>query len=112
MGTPNTTPALTLRSDYVVVFPDDVSIKLSPKVYQLLSLLHAAGEKGTTRHSLFHTLWPETNVCSKTLDVHMSKLRRMIGAHGLQIELFQPSTYRLVQKDDTARAAANDDQAA
>jgi len=58
---------------------------LTAKEYRILSLFLQAPEHIVPRRSLVLTLWKDINVSEKTLDVHLSNIRRKITALGLTI---------------------------
>jgi DNA-binding response OmpR family regulator len=61
------------------------SSELTAKEYRILSLFLQAPEQIVPRRSLVLTLWKDINVSEKTLDVHLSNIRRKISSLGLTI---------------------------
>jgi DNA-binding response OmpR family regulator len=61
------------------------SSELTAKEYRILSLFLQAPEHIVPRRHLVLTLWKDINVSEKTLDVHLSNIRRKIAALGLTI---------------------------
>lgn len=61
------------------------SSELTAKEYRILSLFLQAPEHVVPRRHLVLTLWKDINVSEKTLDVHLSNIRRKIAALGLTI---------------------------
>lgn len=61
------------------------SSELTAKEYRILSLFLQATEQTVPRRHLVLTLWKDINVSEKTLDVHLSNIRRKIAALGLTI---------------------------
>ncbi len=61
------------------------SSELTAKEYRILSLFLQAPEQIVPRKHLVMTLWKDINVSEKTLDVHLSNIRRKIAALGLTI---------------------------
>jgi DNA-binding response OmpR family regulator len=61
------------------------SSELTAKEYRILSLFLQAPEQIVPRKHLVMTLWKDINVSEKTLDVHLSNIRRKISALGLTV---------------------------
>lgn len=61
------------------------SSELTAKEYRILSLFLQAPEQIVPRKHLVMTLWKDINVSEKTLDVHLSNIRRKIASLGLTI---------------------------
>lgn len=61
------------------------SSELTAKEYRILSLFLQAPEQIVPRKHLVMTLWKDINVSEKTLDVHLSNIRRKITSLGLTI---------------------------
>jgi DNA-binding response OmpR family regulator len=61
------------------------SSELTAKEYRILSLFLQAPEQVVPRKHLVMTLWKDINVSEKTLDVHLSNIRRKIASLGLTI---------------------------
>lgn len=61
------------------------SSELTAKEYRILSLFLQAPERIVPRKHLVMTLWKDINVSEKTLDVHLSNIRRKIAALGLTV---------------------------
>jgi DNA-binding response OmpR family regulator len=61
------------------------SSELTAKEYRILSLFLQAQEQIVPRRHLVMTLWKDINVSEKTLDVHLSNIRRKIASLGLTI---------------------------
>jgi DNA-binding response OmpR family regulator len=61
------------------------SSELTAKEYRILSLFLQAPEQIVPRRHLVMTLWKDINVSEKTLDVHLSNIRRKIASLGLTI---------------------------
>lgn len=61
------------------------SSELTAKEYRILSLFLQATEQIVPRKHLVLTLWKDINVSEKTLDVHLSNIRRKIASLGLTI---------------------------
>jgi DNA-binding response OmpR family regulator len=61
------------------------SSELTAKEYRILSLFLQAPERIVPRRHLVMTLWKDINVSEKTLDVHLSNIRRKIATLGLTV---------------------------
>jgi len=61
------------------------SIELTAKEYRILSLFLQANDQRVLRRHLVLTLWKDINVSEKTLDVHLSNIRRKISSVNLTI---------------------------
>jgi DNA-binding response OmpR family regulator len=69
-------------------FRDGEEITLTPKEFDLLALLLANAGTVVRRERLMQEVWDENWFGStKTLDVHMSALRRKLGDDGADPEL-------------------------
>lgn len=72
------------------------TVTLTPKEFELLSMLVQAGGDVVTRESLMESIWDTSWVgASRTLDVHVSALRHKLGRPGL-IETVRGTGYRVV----------------
>jgi DNA-binding response OmpR family regulator len=63
---------------------------LTPKEFNILSLLLDAPSRRLTRENIYESLWNSSKVSAKTIDVHLSNLRRKIQTSGLTIRFEQP----------------------
>ena len=62
------------------VWQDDVELHLSNKEYELLRVLLEEAGAVVTRHRIMREVWDDTEGgASKTLDMHVSWLRRKLG---------------------------------
>lgn len=68
---------------------------LTPREFQILSLLYRANDHVATRAELFAEIWSGVKVCNKVLDVHVSKLRKKLTGVGIGINFIRPAGYRL-----------------
>lgn len=75
-------------------------IKLSFKEYKLLVTLLEAKGRVVTRATLLNTVWGEFYDESRTLDVHIRKLRVKLGAAGDLIKTIKNIGYKLGGKND------------
>jgi DNA-binding response OmpR family regulator len=72
------------------------SVTLTPKEFELLSMLVQAGGDVVTREALMESIWDTSWVgASRTLDVHVSALRAKLERPGL-IDTVRGSGYRVV----------------
>jgi DNA-binding response OmpR family regulator len=75
---------------------DGRAVTLTPKEFELLSMLVQAGGDVVTREALMESIWDTSWVgASRTLDVHVSALRAKLGRPGL-IDTVRGSGYRVV----------------
>lgn len=74
---------------------------LTPKEYQVLTVLLTAGTAPVSPARLRETLWRDTQVSAKALDVHLSHLRKKIVALGLRIERVQKGLVLVGPEDQT-----------
>lgn len=75
------------------------SSELTSKEFRIMSLFLDAHEYRINRQDIFDTLWKNIRVSTKTLDVHLSNIRRKIEPLRLSISLAD-SDYRIfVHKD-------------
>jgi len=72
------------------------SDSLTSKEFQLLAILHDAQNNTLTRDEMIEQLWGKVKVTSKTLDVHLSNLRRKVEPLGLEIIHVFPNSYRIL----------------
>jgi hypothetical protein len=73
------------------------SVKVTQKEYQILSVLDKTFPKGLSPLELRRQIWGQVSVGSKSLDVHLFKLRRKLNTIGLNIQYLQKETYVLVK---------------
>jgi DNA-binding response OmpR family regulator len=77
------------------VFVADQEVALTPKEFDLLSMLVQASGDAVTREALMEAIWDTAWVgASRTLDVHVSALRSKLGRPGL-IETVRGTGYRI-----------------
>lgn len=62
------------------------SAPLTPKEFQLTTVLLAAGVDAIAPSALREQLWPVSQVTAKALDVHLSHLRKKLAVLGVRIE--------------------------
>ena len=88
-------------SRHLVKVGDDI-ISLSRKEYDLLLFLLGAGGKVRSREEILSEVWGDNYGESRTLDVHIRKLRRKLGPAGDMIMTIKGRGYRLGEDVDEA----------
>lgn len=69
-----------------VVVVDGAEVKLSPKEYGILALLMAEPERILSREEILEKVWcGESFVLPRTVDVHITRIRRKLLAEGFRI---------------------------
>lgn len=86
---------LTVDDDRHKVFVSDQEITLSKKEYALLLILLRAKGKVCTREALLSGVWGVNYGESRTLDVHIRKLRQKLLSEGERIETIKGVGYRI-----------------
>ena len=74
----------------------DVEMKLSHKEALILKSLKEAKSESVKREELIGLLWGEVKVGARTLDSHISRLRKRIKPYGFSIESSYGSGYKVV----------------
>ena len=103
--------ALPLRTPFITVYPDDfyVEVTAGPEVispvlttteFKLLSYLVRYPRKVCSREELLNACLPEGDTLDRTVDSHMSKLRKKLELAGLYgvPESIRGMGYRLGEK--------------
>jgi Transcriptional regulatory protein, C terminal len=68
------------------IWVDDQEVRLTFQEYQLLEYLTARPEKVISRPQLIGALWAlETRATTRTVDVHIHRLRRKLGRYGRRL---------------------------
>lgn len=75
------------------------SQELTSKEFRIMSLFLDAYENRISRKEIFETLWANVSVSQKTLDVHLSNIRRKIETLKLSIVLTD-SDYHICLQDE------------
>jgi DNA-binding response OmpR family regulator len=106
-GTPQTLPAapppivrgsLLVNTAERVVLLDGVEIDLTPKEYELLALLAAHPGRAFSREFLLQQLWGyDYDGFDRTVDTHITRLRKKLGPLGEKIATVWGVGYRFVQ---------------
>ncbi len=79
------------------------SQELTSKEFRIMSLFLDASKNRISRKEIFETLWANVRVSQKTLDVHLSNVRRKIENLKLSIVL-NDSDYHICLHDDSIEA--------
>jgi DNA-binding response OmpR family regulator len=91
-----TVPRLRIDHAFMTAARDDrFAASLTPREFQILSLLYRTPGHVLTRAELFGAVWQDIKVCRKALDVHVSKLRKKIAPLGFAINFVKPASYEL-----------------
>ncbi len=94
---------ITLDDKKHIVKSDGAEVTLSFKEYSLLAALMKAGGSVVSREKLLTEIWGEFYEDSRTLDVHIRKLRVKLGENGSLIKTIKNVGYRIGGEE-----AAND----
>lgn len=72
------------REKYLI-YKNDISIELPRKEFEILLLLSSKPNKVFTREEIYNKIWGESVVVGdRTIDVHMSKLRELLGVDNIK----------------------------
>lgn len=74
----------------VVSIASKASKELTAKEFKILSLFLATPDGRLTKESIYNSIWCRTKVSVKTIDVHLSNLRKKINKVGLRITFHAP----------------------
>ena len=78
------------------VFLNDTAVSLTKKEYDILLLLLMSDGRVYTREEILSKVWSEeTYVLERTVDVHMARLRKKLGAFGVRLVNRQGYGYSL-----------------
>jgi two-component system alkaline phosphatase synthesis response regulator PhoP len=64
------------------VYVDEIKKDLTPIEFQLLYLLLKHQGRIFTREHILNTVWKDVNVTDRTVDVHITRLRKKLGDYG------------------------------
>jgi DNA-binding response OmpR family regulator len=93
--------SLSLQKGYLLSDGNAIAIKLTPVEFKPLFHLLRFEEQVFSRDQLLSTVWGNAaDVFDRTVDMHVSKLRKKIAASEFKIEAVHGSGYRLT-KDST-----------
>jgi DNA-binding response OmpR family regulator len=96
---------IDLRKQRVQAGPEHKTVKLTPKEFLLLVQLARHPDVVLSRSALLDAVWGTgADVIDRTVDTHVSSLRRKLGAFGRHIEAVPGQGYRFVA--ETAAKAA------
>ncbi|MFO7851042.1 MAG: response regulator transcription factor [Bacteroidota bacterium] len=62
------------------------TIELTKKEYQILLLLVKSSGRFITREEILDSIWSDTFVTERTVDVHITRLRKRLGSFGSRIK--------------------------
>ena len=87
---------MRVSSDTHEVWVDDQPVKLTLTEFRLLSTLMQAGGKVLTRSALMNkAIGPGITVTERTIDVHMTAIRKRLGPHSGMIKTVRGVGYRM-----------------
>lgn len=72
-------PNITINTKTHEVKKNDVSIKLTPKEYDLLIYLIENAGKVLTRDQIYLSVWNKDTFDTRTVDLHLGRLRKKLG---------------------------------
>jgi len=94
---------LTADFDAVAVFVDGRPVRLTRREHDLLRCLVQNRNRVLSRERLLERVWGyDRNVETRSIDVHVGRLRGKLGAAGQQIETLIGLGYRFVEPDAEA----------
>ncbi|WP_250493941.1 winged helix-turn-helix domain-containing protein [Caballeronia sp. GAWG1-1] len=83
---------------------DDEPVRLGSRAFDILAVLVAADGALVSKNDLLAAVWPDTLVEENNLQVHMSALRKVLGANRVLIQTVSGRGYRLVRTRQPADA--------
>jgi DNA-binding response OmpR family regulator len=89
---------LTLDFERCEARSEDERIELSPREMRMLRVLATDAGRIVSRRTLLQEAWDMNNaeqVETRTVDVHVAKLRKKLGSHGALIETVRGQGYRV-----------------
>lgn len=96
VGSQRLLPKLTFDRESLHVLLDRRQIPLTATEYQILHLLARKSGRTLSRAYLISQIWnTSTEVSTRSVDMHVSHLRRKLGGASLRIATVRPSGYRL-----------------
>jgi DNA-binding response OmpR family regulator len=81
-------------------------VDMAPKEFDLLATMARLPGVMLDRTKLLELVWGNAYFSSRTIDVHVVKLRSKLAGSGVRIETVWGSGYRLVEERDGATAEA------
>lgn len=92
--------ALTIEVDANRVTVDGVDVELTPKEFQLLICLLERRGRTQSRRRLLESVWDTTaEIETRTIDMHVGRLRAKLGSAGHMIETVRGFGYRFRSED-------------
>lgn len=89
----------------VSVIHSEQMISLTRKEYDLLSLFHRLQGQLVSRERILNAVWPDQlETSERTIDSHISNLRKKIAGHGILIQAVHGSGYRAEVTADSKAA--------
>ena len=78
---------LTIDFERKAAYVEGMEVRLSPKEFGILSLMMRQPGRVFSRDEILDSVWRSTNciVIDRTIDVHIARLRRKLGAAGLRL---------------------------
>jgi DNA-binding response OmpR family regulator len=86
------------KSNFTIEKGEYTPVHLTPKEYRLLLLFVEGRTLVLAKETIFREIWGETRVSEKTLDVHISNLRRKLNPIELDIQHAPPDSFRLCDR--------------
>ena len=82
-----TSEGLTIDFERKAAYVEGMEVRLSPKEFGILSLMVRQPGRVFSRDEILAAVWRGTNsiVIDRTIDVHIARLRRKLGAAGLRL---------------------------
>ena len=97
--------SLTIDFDAVAVTVSGSAVKLTKREFELLSFLVENRNRVISRDRLLERVWGlDRQVETRSVDVHVGRLRGKLGPVGRQIETVIGMGYRFVEEPETAPA--------
>ena len=78
--------SLNIDTEKKEVKVDGKTIELTKKEYQILLLLVKSSGRFITREEILDSIWSDTLVTERTVDVHITRLRKRLGSFGSRIK--------------------------
>jgi DNA-binding response OmpR family regulator len=76
------------------------TVRLTHKEFSIVQNLYSRPERRMSRSELHRALWPDTTVVSKSLDVHVSHVRRKLSQLHWNIRPFSRDQFVLISEGD------------
>ncbi len=77
---------LNINVEKKEVSVDGKTIELTKKEYQILLMLVKSSGRYITREEILDSIWSDTLVTERTVDVHITRLRKRLGSFGSRIK--------------------------